>query len=166
VIGKSKILFLLIFFTVTNAYSQHLSHQVLVPAAGVILSGGYDYSQTIGESAVELAGSDYYLLTQGFQQPKMKLAVVNILNGNGVKVYPNPVVDFVDVELWGENPRDFRVSVININGTIVHSEDLKFLQNFWHVLEIPVSGLVRGFYIVRVLSKDGVIYRTFKIEKM
>lgn len=165
-IEKSKILFLVLFFIVTEAYSQQLSMQVIVPTAGVVLSSGYNYSQTIGEAAVEIVSSNDYILTQGFQQPPIKVIQRNDKNGNGVNVYPNPVVDYVNVELFGDIPREFRISIVNITGTIVYSEDLRFGEKFWHLQEIVVSGLVRGFYFVRVLSKDGVISRTFKIEKM
>lgn len=165
-IEKSKILFLAVFFIVTDAYSQQLSMQVIVPTAGVILSSGFNYSQTVGEAAVEIISSTDYVLTQGFQQPPIRFIQIQPNKGNGVNVYPNPAVDYVKVELFGDIAREFRISIINITGTIVHSDDLSFGEKFWHVQEIPVSGLVRGFYFVRVLSTDGVISRTFKIEKM
>jgi hypothetical protein len=165
VIEKRKFFILVVFFIVTDAHSQQLSMQVIVPTAGVILSSGYNYSQTIGEAAVEIVSSTDYVLTQGFQQPPVKFIDIQH-NGNGVNVYPNPAVDYVKVELFGDIAREYRISIINITGTIVHSDDLIFGEKFWHVQEIPVSDLVRGFYFVRVLSKDGVISRTFKIEKM
>lgn len=165
-IERSKILFLVILFIVTDAFSQQLSHQVVLPAAGVILTGGISYSQTIGETAVEIISSPDFLLTQGFQQPRLRILPEINTNGNGVKVYPNPVIDYVDVELFGEKARSFRITIININGTIVHSEDLSFEEKFWHIQEIAVTSLIRGLYFVRVVSKDGVISRSFKIEKM
>jgi hypothetical protein len=35
-------------------FSQQVSHQVLVPAAGVTSAGAINYSQTIGETVVEI----------------------------------------------------------------------------------------------------------------
>ncbi|MBA4322723.1 MAG: hypothetical protein C0408_07895 [Odoribacter sp.] len=166
VIIRGKILLLVILFSGVNAFSQHLSHQVLLPAAGVAANGGVNYSQTIGETAVEIISSTDYLLTQGFQQPRLKLLPGNPPQGNGVKAYPNPAVDFVNIELFGETGRIFRISVININGTIVYSEDLSFGERYWHIQEIPVTRLARGLYFIRVVSRDGIINRSFKIEKM
>jgi len=163
---RSKILILLLLFTVSDAYSQQLSNQVFLPAAGVSYKGGISYSQTMGETAVELVSSTDYVLTQGFQQPRLKATIIKEIDGNGVKVYPNPVIDYVDVELFGDKARTFIITIVNISGTIIHSDNLSFGEKFWHIQEIPVTNLVRGFYLVRVTSKDGVISRTFKIEKM
>jgi len=166
VIRRGKILLLLILFSGTNAFAQQLSHQVLLPAAGVVSTVGINYSQTIGETAVTLISSADYILTQGFQQPGIKLIPEDPPLGNGVKAYPNPVVDYLTIELFGETLRSFRVTVININGTIVYTEDLSFMKKYWYKLEIPVSGLANGIYFVRVVSTDGFIGRSFKIEKM
>jgi hypothetical protein len=166
VIGKSKILLVALIFLMTNGYSQQLSMQVIVPAASVILAGGIDFSQTIGETAVEEISSPDYILTQGFQQPKLKVKLVNNNEGNGVKAYPNPAVDYVNVELWGDISREFRITVINMNGTIVYSKELSFAGKYWHIEEVPISTLSKGLYFVSAVSKDGVIYRSFKIDKM
>lgn len=165
-IGKRKYLVIGLLFLATGAYSQHLSHQVIVPAAGVTLNGGVDLSQTIGETAIELATATDYALTQGFQQPKLKVKLVNPNEGNGVRAYPNPAVDYVNIELWGDKAREFRITVININGTIVYSKELNFMERYWHIQEIPLTSLAKGLYFISAVSKDGVIYRSFKVDKM
>jgi hypothetical protein len=163
---KGKTFLLVLLFSGTNAFTQQLSHQVFLSAAGVSSSLGITYSQTIGETAVELFSSTDYVLTQGFQQPRLILLPGNPPKGNGINAYPNPVVDFVNVEFFGEKARAFRITVININGTIVYTEDLNFGERYWHLQEIPVTSLARGLYFIRVVSTDGVISRSFKIEKM
>ncbi len=57
-----------------NLFSQQLSHQVLVPAAGVASNGTLSYSQSVGETAVEIITGSGFILTQGFQQPAIKLS--------------------------------------------------------------------------------------------
>jgi hypothetical protein len=166
VIGKGKILLITVLLSGTSAFAQQLSHQVLLPAAGVISTGGVYYSQTIGETAVDLFTEADYILTQGFQQPRLQMLPGTPPSGSGVKAYPNPVVDYVNVELFGETARDYRIIMINLNGTIVYTEDISFSEKYWYIREIPVSGFARGLYFIRVVSKDGVISRSFKIEKM
>jgi len=56
-IKGTKVLLLILLLSWTKGYPQQLSHQVLVPAAGLATSGEINYSQTIGETAVELIGS-------------------------------------------------------------------------------------------------------------
>lgn len=149
-----------------SLFSQQLSHQVLVPLAGVTTVGAIEYSQTIGETAVEIFSSADLILTQGFQQPRMIFSIGTPPLGNGVKVYPNPVTDFVNVELFGDVSRSFRIEIISITGSILITEKMVFTDSFWQIRHYPVDQLIKGLYFVRIVSEDGVINRTFKIDKM
>lgn len=162
----TNILLMLILVSRGTCFSQQLSHQVLVPAAGLAVSGAINYSQTIGETAIEIISCSGFVFTQGFQQPGIKLTPGEIPPGNGVDVYPNPVTDYLTVKLFGDVSREFRIDIININGTVAVSEKLSFITNYYLEKEIPVNQLVKGIYFVRVSSSDKIISRIFKIEKM
>jgi len=157
---------LLLVFIAVNSSAQHLSHQVMLPGASVIFNTGIYYSQTIGETAIETIGSFETILTQGFQQPRIKITIGEPPKGNGVKVYPNPAESYVNIELFGEGARKFNISVININGQMVFSDVMDFSSSHWFVREIPLRSMAKGFYFIRIASNDGLINRTFKIEKM
>jgi hypothetical protein len=165
-IKEKKVLILLLLVSWGNAFSQQLSHQVLVSVAGITSTTSINYSQTIGETAVEIIGCTEYTFTQGFQQPGIKFSKENPPPGNGVKVYPNPISDFVNVELFGSASRAFRIDIINISGTIVRTEKIDFTGPYWHVQQFAFDELSRGLYFVRIVSDDGLISRTFKIDKM
>ena len=160
-----KVLILLLLFSGTTGFSQQLSHQVLVPAAGLITSGSINYSQTIGETAVEIITGSGFVLTQGFQQPGMKV-IDTPTAGTGVDVYPNPATDYINVKLFGTVARKFRIEIINIAGTIVSSTTMDFITSYNIVQPIDITRLTFGFYFVRVASDDAKINRVFKIEKM
>ncbi len=147
-------------------HAQQLSHQVIVPVAGVLSSKAVNYSQTGGETAVEIIGCTSYTFTQGFQQPGIKVASIDQPEGNGVDVYPNPVIEDLKIKLFGSDARDFIIEVINISGTIVISERLSFVGEFNYERIMSVGKLPKGLYFVRILSTDKLISRTFKIEKM
>jgi len=162
-----RILILLVFFSVNlKLHSQSLSNQVLVPVAGVMVTGNINYSQTIGETAVEIVTSPEYVFTQGFQQPRIILSQIEIPGGNGVDVYPNPATEFVTVKLFGDSSRDFIIEMLNITGTVVYYDKESFTESFYSEVVIPVNNLYNGIYFIRVLSTDKMINRTFKIEKM
>ncbi len=161
-----KVLLLLLLISRASCYSQELSHQVLVPAAGLATAGAIDYSQTIGETAVEIIGSEGFELTQGFQQPRITISLVPVLEGSGVDVYPNPATDFIDVKLFGDVARKFRIEIINITGMIVNTMTLNFITNYNYIQQIDITRLTIGFYLVKVASDDSKIYRIFKIEKL
>jgi hypothetical protein len=163
-----KLWFLILGLSISCAtvISQQLSHQVLVPLAGIVSDENINYSQTVGETAVEVTGCSWYIFTQGFQQPRIKLSQDDAPPGTGVNVYPNPVADFLTIELFGESGRTFKIDIINITGTVVYTNRLTFIGNFWHKEQFDMDDYVRGFYLVRISSDDGFMNRTFKIEKL
>jgi hypothetical protein len=165
-IEKAKFFILLMIFSGTNCFAQQLSSQVLLPAAGVTSSGQINYSQGIGETAVELFSTPDYVLTQGFQQPGIADPNETPHVGTGVEVYPNPAKDFIRVKLYGNEARKFRIELLNITGKIYNSVKLEFITKYYYVQEFEISDLMIGVYLVSIKSEDGLINRSFKIEKM
>jgi hypothetical protein len=164
-IKGTKVLVLFLLVSSTNIYSQQLDRQILVPVAGLASGGSVVYSQTVGETAITIVGSTDFLLTQGFQQPGIKLSPEKPPAGSGVKVYPNPVTDFLTIELFGNGTRTFRIEIINFNGTIVFTDKKVLSDQFWIKEPYNVENLIKGLYLVRIMSEDGIINQTFKIEK-
>ncbi len=164
---KTRIIACLLFLgTGLNLLSQGLSHQVIVPVAGLQSSGKVHYSQTGGEAAVEVIGCTEYVFTQGFQQPGIVLNKTTPPPGNGVKVYPNPVTDFVTIELFGSVSRTFLIDFLNISGTILRTEKIVFNDQYWLCQPYSVENYSKGLFLIRIMSTDGLINRTFKIEKL
>ena len=167
---KKRILFLICCLYGIVATPQQLSHQVLVCAAGVITpkaSGTVQsYSQTIGETMIEIVRNYDHMLIQGFQQPRLKITIGPQPPGTNVKVYPNPVTDFFTLELYGEDPREFSIKIFNISGVVVYIDEAVFYGPYWEKRRISVSNLPTGFYIIRVESSDRMINRSFKMEKI
>ncbi len=162
----TRVLIFLLLVSQGNAFAQQLSHQVLVPVAGIMSTGDVNYSQTGGETAVEIIGSSDFVFTQGFQQPGIKYSKEIVPSGNGVKVYPNPVTDYLYIELFGSGARSFKIDIINLTGSVIQNEKLVFNEEFWHREAISFEHLSTGLYFVRIISDDGIVNRTFKIEKM
>lgn len=157
----------LLFVSGTAVLSaQSLTQQVIVPVAGLQTSTKVHYAQTVGEAAIEIIGCTEYVFTQGFQQPGIKVVKENPPPGNGIKVYPNPVFDFVTIELFGNETRTFLIDFISISGTIIRSEKYEFNDQYWICQPFPVEKYSRGLFFIRVKSSDGLINRTFKIEKL
>jgi len=164
---EAKILILLLLILCENiSFSQQLSHQVMVPSAGLAMTGSVNYSQTVGETAIEIISSSGFVFTQGFQQPSIVYSAEHQPEGNGVDVYPNPATDYIKVKFFGDAARKFSVNIININGTIIISKNVNFITGYFHEEPIDVGNMKKGFYFVRIVSSDGLISRTFKIEKM
>lgn len=165
-IGKTKVFIIMLLFSGTGCLAQQLTNQVLLPCAGLATAGVLNYSQSVGETAVELLSVSGFILTQGFQQPGFKVPEGVIPDGTGVEVYPNPATDLVNVKLFGDRARKLKIDVISFNGSIISTMNLDFFSNYYIIQRIKFSDLKIGFYFVRVSSDDGVINRIFKIEKM
>lgn len=161
-----KLLFLFWLGTAGKVFSQQLSHQVIISGGVVGSNATVSYSQSVGESITDIISSSDFTLTQGFQQPSMKFTNENPPQGNGVSVYPNPATDYIKVELFGEDAREFLIEMISINGTLKRTQNLSFKDKFWHLEELKINDLPTGIYLVRVKSADGLINRIFKIEKL
>jgi hypothetical protein len=165
--GKRGIIVAIVMvFAGSAASSQELSHQVMVPAAGIITTASVSLSQTVGESAVELFAVQDYAITQGFQQPRMIFHSGTKPEGTGVKAYPNPVTDILTIEFFGETERSFVISIVNIFGSAVRTIELNFTGPYWYKHEEPVDELAPGLYLINIVSRDKVVKRTIKIEKM
>jgi hypothetical protein len=165
-IKGTKVLILFLFVSWTSIYSQQLDRQVLVPVAGLASGVSFNYSQTVGETAIVIVGCTDFLFTQGFQQPGIKVTPEQRPAGSGVKVYPNPVEDYLTIELFGNESRTFRIDIINMNGTIVFTDKKVLTDQFWLKEPYNIEKLIIGLYLVRIMSEDGIIYQTFKIEKI
>ncbi len=163
---------LILFFSQTHAQSSFaLSHQVMVPAAAVMTAGGTSYQQTVGEAVVEIVVLSPYTLTQGFQQPRFTPEnELPPVEGNGVKYWPNPMTGRPDyiLHIWifGDVGRNYDIIIANFAGSVVYrgKEELYGLHSFVH--EVDMTPMCNGIYLVRVISKDGFIDRSFKIDKL
>jgi hypothetical protein len=147
--------------------SQQLSHQVLVPVAGVASSSNISYSQTGGETAVEIVGCNSYIFTQGFQQPGIKVSDEERPEGTGVSVAPNPVYDFMTIKIYSETSKNLKMEIMTVNGQVIYSQRLSFNDSFFYEKSYDADKMmIQGIYFVRITSMDGIINRTFKIEKI
>lgn len=79
------------------------------------------------------------------------------------KVYPNPVKDFVTVELQSELTGTIQVSLFNILGTEVKKWETQSLFNGDQKLRLDFSQLKTGVYILKI-NKQGLV-RTQVIKK-
>lgn len=168
---KSFFFVFFLFLSTVGGYSQKLSHQVLVPAAGLTTIGDISYQQTIGETAVETFILSPYVLTQGFQQP-------SVLGedekpdptGSGITVRPNPVTSDRENKLFVKidclETRSYIIRIYNFAGSVVYSWHSDTMLDYEYNHEVNMEYYSRGIYFVWVTSTDGEVDLSFKIEKL
>lgn len=146
--------------------AQGLSHQVLVPAASTWQGEQYTISQTVGEPVVTYLPGENWELTQGFQQPLNVEKGIFIKQGNGALVYPNPVSDYLKIEMFGTESIEYHITIFSIDGSIYFRKDYSCIGRFDRIETLNVKEFKRGMYFVRVETTPRKIEKTFKIEKM
>lgn len=151
---------------IAECVGQDVSHQVLAPLASTADLSYYNVSQTVGEAMVLTLETSGHDLTQGFHQPGIFISTPEQPKGNGVEVYPNPVVDKMKVELFGHEKRDFEIVIFGLNGSVFYRSKVSCGPDYWKIISLNMNSYKRGMYFVRVISLDNKISRLFKIEKM
>lgn len=77
------------------------------------------------------------------------------------KVYPNPVKDFLTVDLYTEMSGNIQISIFNIMGTEVKKWD-SFLSQGDQVLKIDFSSFKTGIYILKITNSGQVCTQVVK----
>jgi hypothetical protein len=149
----------------TNLLSQDISHQVIVPGAVLAGNSKMYLSQTVGEVMVQTVTNSIYTLTQGFQQPPYVFKIIPDTI-YGIKVYPNPVTDYVTIDMKGDKAGTYRIDFLDLMGRTVISASKTFGRNYEYHEQYNVGELPGGFYMVRIMSGDGLTNRVFRIQKI
>ena len=167
---KSFILCIFLALSTVGALAQTISNQVLLPAAGLATAGSVSYQQTVGETAVSILTQPSRTLTQGFQQPRIVQGEDPHHPTGEIEVYPNPVTKSRNNKLYvvlaNSESRSYIVVIYNFAGSVVYSWSSGGYLDQAYTHEVDMSRFSRGIYIVRVMSTDRQINRSFKIEKL
>jgi hypothetical protein len=78
------------------------------------------------------------------------------------RIYPNPVRDFVNVELNLVNEAYVQTSLYNIAGTEVKKWDSNYFSKGEQKLKLDLSFLKTGIYFLKISSSDRVITQVVK----
>jgi hypothetical protein len=133
----------------------------------VIASGGNAHknssgviSWTLGELVIETFKNETGIITQGFQQSRLKVSSVdNILSGSIIiTAYPNPAQDFLYIKTESEI-KGLRYSVVDVNGKEVSKGNLTA-----NPMELNFMHLPSATYVVRIMqgTKQVAVVRVVK----
>ncbi|MBL7787094.1 MAG: fibronectin type III domain-containing protein [Chitinophagales bacterium] len=72
---------------------------------------------------------------------------------NGIKLYPNPATDWINVEYTAtsDNATDIEVQVVDLTGKIVYSTTMPITDQTTY-FSLPTNNLVAGMYLVEIKS--------------
>jgi hypothetical protein len=88
---------------------------------------------------------------------------VHTANIDNFEIYPNPARNLIKVSSLKNIESPVEVSVVDFSGRIVLLQNTKFLKN--SLLNINLSGVASGIYILRLSRSSGVISKVIQVKK-
>ncbi|MBZ0099699.1 MAG: T9SS type A sorting domain-containing protein, partial [Taibaiella sp.] len=90
-------------------------------------------------------------------------ASVNAITTLGdIKVFPVPATDVINVALQADKPLDIAVSLTDVTGKLVYTEEIRYTDGYNHA--IPVSHLPTGNYALHISGQGVNIGRTVAVS--
>lgn len=146
--------------SITNA--QTITPDIITTSGGFFISANSSLSWTLGEPVMETDVAANSLLTQGFQQSQMSSVAVNkIADETDISVYPNPVSDLVVINIRSTENSILKAELTDVLGKMFFQD--KLLQQ---ITTIDMRTFADGLYFLKLLSEDGKIHKTVKVEKI
>lgn len=146
-------------------YSQINTFEVN-PAAGEHFTGNnYTISWTIGEGVIETFSNNEIVLTQGFQQPRLKITLIEESDDITfqIDVFPNPTKDFLTINLLSENDISCTTALLDISGKLLLTKRFKGKEL---TENIDMTNYSSNMYILKITDNKGKLHRTYKIQKL
>jgi len=148
-----------LFFNKT-CYGQ----QVVTTSGGQFESQNLSVSHTIGEPLTTTFIGNDIILTQGFQQPGLKVTSIKskTVSQYAFNLYPNPVK--YELTISGQKTSEvFLVIITNSAGTVLFNEKILLgLQDN----KLDFSNYVQGVYHVRISGLNGIPINSYQVVKI
>lgn len=159
-----NILIILCFGVSVCVHSQSISPEAILPAAGNLSNSHAQISWTLGDFETETYSKESVTLTQGFLQSNLVVTnVINIKNDNNLidlKVFPNPVSDYLNLQYVATKKVAMVFYLYNLNGSLIYSKNAD-ASIFSETIDFTV--FESGVYVLKAVSKDGTFAKTFKL---
>ena len=101
-------------------------------------------------------------LNQGNQQPQFLIStsISNMPNQVAYKIFPNPAVDYINIEVTGLTNFDFTYQLLDVNGQVIASG--VFASS---TFKYSLAGLSSSTYYLRI-TNNTQNFQVFKISKV
>lgn len=82
------------------------------------------------------------------------------LDADDVNLYPNPVADQLNLNINANEQGEYQIEIMDITGKLIQT-DLSLLAAGESEVQLDVSGLTPGFYMLRITNSSGTIIKKF-----
>lgn len=146
-----------------NGLTQTLTPDLVTTSGDFYKTGTGSLSWSIGEPLTETYTNSNIKLTQGFQQSKWTVSPtgINETRAIGLKVFPNPATDKLNIEFPSGSGQAFDIALYDINGKLLFKKD-----GFNATGQIDLSNINQSSLILKVLNLNTGTNQSFKIQKI
>ena len=138
------------------------AQEAVTAAGGSAKSGNLTVSWSIGEVMTETFVTPTFTLTQGVQQPQVKVEQVTSspeLSVYKITAYPNPASDAVIVSVAEVAEHPLTLRVFDANGKLLQVKQITDSET-----RISIADFAAGMYMLQITDKKRKV-QTFKIIK-
>lgn len=160
---KRILLLVLVSLTVlTNTFSQEISSQIFSSGNGSVTAvNGASVQYTIGQSIFTetLTQDNNIYITQGFEQPtynsnpEFASAAFPDLNMSRVNVYPNPAVDYTQIEMDLIDNNGVELALSDMWGQVLKTQSYS-VSSGKQVMNFQFGTLNAGVYTIKVKANQ------------
>ena len=153
------LLVILVFQIITTQPGN--AQTVIAPAGHYHESEQMSMSWTLGETVIETFASANMVLTQGFQQPVLKVSTFAKEPGLDFQItaFPNPTRGHINISTNLLQAESLIYSVYDLQGRFIAANPLEGSQT-----QIALNNYDPGIYFIRILQDEKPV-KTFKIIK-
>jgi hypothetical protein len=138
--------------------------EVISTAGGYNTNSGISLSWTLGETIIPTFKSQdgTFILTHGFQQKLLVTAVEETIDAHlKIKVFPNPVVESVNIQLDASADEEMDVDIVDSQGKLVKTDTIEPAMT---EKAINLQDMPAGVYFLRLTHGKHVnIYKVVKL---
>lgn len=160
-------LFVFIFFLTSQSQSMLVAPEVINTSGGTYQTSNYIFEWSIGElPIVQTFSEDGLMVSCGFLQTSLKKSPSNPPNLENMElnVYPNPVMDIVNVQFKGLSGA-VQIMLVDAAGKILLKQSINNAGNH----HVDMSGYSNGnyFLIINAMQTNAQPYfKTHKLVKL
>ncbi len=157
-----KLLIIILALTASFGFSQTTLVKSSISSGGGSTTQGNTYLvYTMGETFVQEANQGSTHLSEGFIGPDLAaiLGIEDYTQLEGVRVFPNPVKNFLSIELPEYNK--YEIHLFDMTGKELINTSVDNDQ-----MQYDLSQLRAGIYLLSVIDRENKKSITLKIQKM
>ena len=84
---------------------------------------------------------------------------------NTISIYPNPVNDIATLSFTTTEKSKTAITIFNILGEVVYSNEIGSLSSGQHIMPISTSGISEGMYFVNLITNNKIITKKITIVR-